>query len=188
MRGAVCFRLALAALVLVTQPTFADEVILLGSAFEHVNGSQGQTITTLREFTKTATGATGSVEHGEYMGSFDLVFEVNCPETKVMVQADLPTAPLPDKYFVLSPYMEAMVVEFPDGLRAHIGRVDVQPDAQEIAEQRFFAYRGQGRSDEPLPDVIEYETNHIIYQHPDRLRFIAELLLARTCVPARASN
>jgi hypothetical protein len=119
------------------------------------------------------------------MGSFDIVFEVNCQETKVMVQVDLPTAPLPDKYFILSPYMEAMEVEFPDGLRAYIGRIEVRPLAQEVAQRRVFAYPGQGRSDEPLPDVIEYETNNIVYRHPDRLRFIAELLLARTCVPVR---
>ncbi len=185
VRGMLRLAPVCAVLVLLAQPTSAEEVIFLGSAFEQTNGLQGQTVTTLHGFTRTPTGATGSVEHAEYMGSFGIVFEVNCPDTTVLVQVDLPTAPLPDKYFVLSPYMETMVVEFPDGLRAHIGRIEVQPLAQEVAKQRFFAYPGQGRSDEPLPDVIEYETNHIVYRHPDRLRFIAETLLARTCTPAR---
>jgi hypothetical protein len=173
---------------LLVQPAIADEVIFLGSAFNHANGSQGQTVTTLRAFTVTATGATGTVDHEEYMGSFGIVFEVNCPETKVFVQADLGAALLPDRYFVLSPYMEWMVVEFPDGLRGEIGRGDVQLLAQDIAEQRVFAYPGDGRSDEPLPDVIEFETNRIVWRHPDRLRFLAEFLLARTCIPARQGN
>jgi hypothetical protein len=175
----------LVTLILLPRPTFADDVLFLGAAFEQTNGLQMQTVTSLREFTETATGATGAVDHAEYMGSFSIVVEVNCPETKLMLQVDLPTAPLPGKYFVLSPYPEYVAVEFPDGLRAYIGRVESQLLAQEIAQERFFAYTGQGKSDEPLAEVIEYETNQILYRHPDRLRFIAELLLARTCVPLR---
>ena len=185
VRVEVRLRSLLIAFVWFAQPAIAEEVIFFGSAFLYANGVQGQTVTTLHDFSRTATGATGSVEHGERMGSFDIVFEVNCEETEVLVQVELQTAPLPEKYFVLSPYMESMTVEFPDGLRAHVGRIDVQPLAQDVAQERFFAYKGEGRFDEPLPDVIEYETNWIVYRHPDRLRFIAETLLARTCTPAR---
>jgi hypothetical protein len=183
VKGLFRFAIGLTILSNSATHTFADEIIFLGGAFEFTNGTQGQTITRLEEFTKTPRGATGFVRHNEKMGSFDIVFEVDCDATKIVVQVNLPTAPLSDSYIALFPHMEGMLVTFPDGLRTSTEQRAGLPLTQDVAGQRFRDYSGEGRSDEPLPDVIEYETNRIIWQHADRLRFISELLIARACVP-----
>jgi hypothetical protein len=188
VRGVLRPALLLPVLLLTIQPARAEEILFLGAAFKRAGTTESQTFTKLTEFTRTGIGAIGRVEHGEYQGSFDLVFDLNCRTTEVSVQAWLPDGPLHSEFVVLTPYPEWAVVEFPDGLLANVGRDATEPLAKEVARARFLAYPGEGRSDEPLADVIRYETNHIVWLHADRLRFIAELLLARSCLPARQGS
>jgi hypothetical protein len=188
VRGVLRSALALQGLLLSANPVIAEEILFLGAVYLRAGQTHGQTVTKLTEFTKTDTGATGRVDHGQYQGSFDLVFDLDCQTTEFSFQAWLPNDPLQNEYVVLTPYPEWAVIEFSDGLRANVGRNAREPLAEDVARERFLAYPGEGRSDEPLPDVIRYETNRIVWLHADRLRFIAELLLARTCTPAGQGN
>jgi len=115
------------------------------------------------------------------MGSFDLAYLINCVETKFYFHADVNVGINPSQFVRLSSYPEWGEFNFPDGVTSFLGNPNKTPSAHQLATVRHGKFLNDGEPQVPEGLYIDGKTNWIILRHPERLKFIAEALLAKTC-------
>lgn len=138
----------LAFMTLAAEPAHADEAFLdqgylfLGSAYERANGHTAQASTTYRILHKTDISASGLISHREEMGSFDLLFLVDCPTYNFSAHYDVNQGFMTENAVSFRPFPEWVEVRFPDGVTASIGSDHFAPLSGPIASDRFLEYVG----------------------------------------------
>jgi hypothetical protein len=178
----------LGTLVLLANPALADEPrgaqgnLFIGTPYSRANGYITQSSTTFRELETGASGTTGRLSHRQEMGSFDLMYSVNCTDFVFSAHADVNEGFSEQRAVSLKPFPEWLEVRFPEGTIASVGVDFAAPSAVEIASGRFREYLESGEPQAPSDVLIDGITNLVISRHSDRLRFIAEGMIAQTCL------
>ena len=117
------------------------------------------------------------------MGSFDIVFSVDCEDHRLEAHADANVGFVPHSAFSFRAFPEWMEVRFPGGEVGSIGIDFVAPPAQKAASERFRNYLDANEPNSPVELLIEGLTNQVISRNSSRLRFIVESMLAKSCNP-----
>ncbi|WP_152912314.1 hypothetical protein [Candidatus Rhodobacter oscarellae] len=176
-------------LLLVCATTFADVTgidqgyLFVGTPYSRSNGHIVQSRTTFRILAAGENRVSGDVSHREEMGSFDIVFSIDCEEHRLEAHADVNAGFVPHSAFSFRAFPEWMEVRFPDGEVGSIGADFAAPPAQKTASERFQNYLDANEPNGPAEPMIEGLTNQVISRHPSRLRFIVESMLAKSCNP-----
>lgn len=175
-------------IALAGNPAFADVspvdqgYLFIGTPYERANGHTVRNSTTFKVLKTEENGASGEVSHREEMGSFDLLFSVNCTDHRFEAHADINGSFAPQYAVSFRAFPEWLEVRFPEGGVASIGSDFAAPPATEIAKDRFFSYVDAGEPQAPLGVLVDGITSEIIYRHANRLRFITEGMIAQSCM------
>ncbi|MEP6064997.1 MAG: hypothetical protein ABJ246_04110 [Paracoccaceae bacterium] len=178
---------ALCILALMPHQTLAETqraeqgYLFVGAPYARTNGQVTRNSTTFRDLDIGANGARGLLTYKQEMSGFDLVYSVDCVEYVFRAHADVNKGFFKERAVSFTPYPEWAEVRFPDETVGSVGADFAAPSAQDIASERFRDYLMSGEPQEPIDVLIDGLTNLTMSRQPDRLRFMAEALIARSC-------
>ncbi|MEP5760176.1 MAG: hypothetical protein ABJ327_12885 [Litoreibacter sp.] len=159
--------------------------LFAGTPYTRANGHIAQNSTTFRISDAGKARATGWISHREEMGSFGLVFSVDCNLHLFTAHADINARFSEQSGVSFRSFPEWLEVRFPDGTVGSIGSHFAAPSAVAIASERFREYLEAGEPQTPAHILINGLTNRVISRHPHRVRFIVEGMIARSCLYGR---